>query len=114
MLASGNVKRLTGIIREHQRWRTTECLNLIPSENRGSEIMRSMYESDLGNRYSAPDNFYRGTRYVDELIALVGELAGRVFKAKHADVRPISGHVASLAVLLSMTKTGDKIVSLSE
>src|SRR5262245_8348032 len=76
--------------------------------------MRSMYGRDLGNRYSAPDNFYRGTRYVDELIALVGELACKVFRAKHADVRPISGHVANLAVLLSMTKTGDKIVSLSE
>ena len=50
-------ERLSRTVREHQEWRTKECLNLIPSENRGSPQMRSMFLADLGGRYNAPDKF---------------------------------------------------------
>ena len=88
-------------------------MNLIPSENRGSDFMRSMLTTDFGNRYSAPDKFYRGTRFVDELQALSEEVARKVFNARYADVRPLSGHTADMAVLLSLTEAGDKIMSVS-
>jgi glycine hydroxymethyltransferase len=100
-------------VKLHEEWRVGECLNLIPSENRGSPHMRSMYASDLGNRYSAPDRFYRGSRFVDELQSLTEEIARKVFNARYADVRPLSGHTADMAVLLSLTKAGDKILSVS-
>ncbi len=88
-------------------------MNLIPSENRGSQHMKSMFLTDLGNRYSAPDRFYRGTRYVDELQALAEEIARKAFNARYADVRPLSGHTADMAVLMSLTHQGDKILSVS-
>ena len=75
--------------------------------------MRSMLATDFGNRYSAPDKFYRGTRYSDELQALCEEVARKVFNARYADVRPLSGHTADMAVLLSLTETGDRIMSVS-
>ena len=105
-------ERLDRIVRLHQEWRTKECLNLIPSENRGSPQMRSMFLADLGNRYNAPDRFYRGTKYADELLSTTEELARKAFGARYADVRALSGHTADMAVLLALTEAGDKILSV--
>ena len=74
--------------------------------------MRSMFLGDLGNRYNAPDHFYRGTKYADELLVLTEELARKVFGARYADVRSLSGHTADMAVLLSLTQAGDRILSV--
>jgi glycine hydroxymethyltransferase len=111
-MSYGYFERLDKTVRQHQDWRTKECLNLIPSENRGSQQMRAMFLADLGNRYNAPDRFYRGTKFADELLSLTEELARKVFGARYADVRPLSGHTADMAVLLSLTKPGDKIISV--
>jgi glycine hydroxymethyltransferase len=100
-------------IQQHEDWRLKECLNLIPSENRGSELMKSMYMTDFGNRYTAPDRFYRGTKFADELVALTQDVARKVFNARYASVSPLSGHVANMAVLLALTKPGDTIASTS-
>jgi glycine hydroxymethyltransferase len=107
------LERLERTVKQHEEWRLKDCLNLIPSENRGSQHMKSMFMTDLGNRYSAPDRFYRGTRFVDEIYALTEEIARKVFNARYADVRPLSGHTADMAVLLSLTHTEDKILSVS-
>lgn len=107
------LSRLEKTLKEHEDWRGKECLNLIPSENRGSAHMRSMFMTDLGNRYSAPDKFYRGTRYVDELQSLAEEIARKVFSARYADVRPLSGHTADMAVLLALASKGDTVLSVS-
>jgi glycine hydroxymethyltransferase len=107
------LERLDRTVREHHEWRTKECLNLIPSENRGSQLMRSMFLADFGNRYNAPDRFYRGTKFADELLSLTEEIARKVFNARYADVRALSGHTADMAVLLSLTEEGDKILSVS-
>lgn len=112
-MSSSYLERLGRTVRQHQEWRTRECLNLIPSENRGSPQMRSMFLADLGNRYNAPDRFYRGTRFADELLSLTEELARKVFGARYADVRCLSGHTADMAVLLSMAKPGDKVLSVN-
>lgn len=106
-------ERLARTVKQHQDWRTKECLNLIPSENRGSPQMRSMFLADLGNRYNAPDRFYRGTKYADELLSFTEELARKAYGARYADVRSLSGHTADMAVLLSLTEPGDKILSVN-
>ena len=107
------LERLERTVKQHEEWRLKDCLNLIPSENRGSQHMKSMFMTDLGNRYSAPDRFYRGTRFADEVQALTEEIARKVFNARYADVRPLSGHTADMAVLLSLTRQEDKILSVS-
>ena len=111
-MSSSYFERFDRTIRQHQEWRTKECLNLIPSENRGSPQMRSMFLSDLGNRYNAPDKFYRGTKYADELLTITEDLARKAFNARYADVRALSGHTADMAVLLALTEPGDKILSV--
>ncbi|HXW36570.1 MAG TPA: serine hydroxymethyltransferase, partial [Nitrososphaerales archaeon] len=105
--------RLERTLKQHEEWRLGECLNLIPSENRTSRLSRSMYLRDFGNRYTAPDKFYRGTRYLDEATTLTQEVARKVFNARYADVRPLSGHVADEAVLMALAEPGDKVLSVS-
>lgn len=112
-MSQAYLDRLERTIKQHEDWRLKECLNLIPSENQSSLHSRSMFMTDLGNRYSAPDKFYRGTRYLDELTTLTEDIARKVFNARYADVRPLSGHTANMAVLMSLTQPGDKILSVS-
>lgn len=112
-MSSPYLERLERTIKQHEDWRLGECLNLIPSENRSSPLSKHMFTTDLGNRYNAPDHFYRGTRYLDELQSLSEEIARKVFNARYADVRPLSGHTADMAVILSLAEAGDKILSVS-
>ena len=98
------------LLRAHEKWRVKSCLNLIVSENFTSPAVREMLSCDLTNRYTAPDKFYMGTRYTDEIQAETENLAKQVFSAKYADVRPLSGHSADMILLSALTKRGDKIM----
>jgi len=88
------------IVKKHEEWRS-KCLNLIASENVMSPAARSLLSSDLTHRYTAPDGLYRGTKFTDEVINEAEKLAKKLFKCKFADVRPISGHVADLSLLMA-------------
>jgi len=112
-LAYHYVDRVENAVKQHRDWREGECLNLIASENVSSAHTRSMLATDLANRYTAPDRFYRGSRFIDEIQAVAEELARKVFNARFADVRPLSGHVADLAVFGALVRAGDKVVSVS-
>jgi glycine hydroxymethyltransferase len=107
------LSRLENAIKQHESWRMGECLNMIASENFSSPQTRGMLVTDFANRYTAPDKFYRGARFMDEVQALAEEVARKVYNAKFADVRPTSGHAADLALLLTLVSRGDKIVSVS-
>ena len=98
-------------VRQHEKWRTTKTLNLIASENYASPETRSYLATDLSNRYTARDRFYRGTRFSDEIEDLAVELAKKLYRAKFADVRAISGHTCSLIVFMSLLHPGNKIVT---
>jgi glycine hydroxymethyltransferase len=98
------------LLRAHEKWRVKSCLNLIVSENFTSPAVREMLSCELTNRYTAPDKFYMGTRYTDEIQAETENLAKQVFSAKYADVRPLSGHSADMILLSALTKPGDKIM----
>jgi len=102
--------KLQRLLRYHEKWRVEECLNLLPSENFASPAVLEVLGSDLSNRYSSPEGFYMGTRYIDEIQAETEKLARQVFRAKFADVRPVSGHVADMIVLTALAKRGDRVV----
>lgn len=104
-------KTLKKLVRDHENWRTKKTLNLIASENYASPEARYFLSTDLSNRYTARDHFYRGTMYTDEIESLAVAVAKKLYKAKFADVRPISGHTCSLILFLSFLKAGNKIVT---
>ncbi len=105
------VRELRHSVKAHEKWRTKTTLNLIPSENFASEETRSFLSTDLSNRYSARDHFYRGTRYADEVEALAIEVAKKLYRCKFADVRPLSGHTCSMIVFMSLLRPGNKVVT---
>jgi glycine hydroxymethyltransferase len=105
------VHKLKRLSRSHDAWRTKRTLNLIASENASSEDARAFLSTDLSNRYTARDHFYRGTRFADEIEQLATEIAKRLFRCKFADVRPISGHTCSLILFMSFLRPGNKVVT---
>jgi glycine hydroxymethyltransferase len=105
--------QLTRTLAKHERWRTEQCLNLIASENVTSPTVRKILGSDFGHRYTAPDRFYLGTRFTDEVEDIAKQLVCQVFGSEWADVTPLSGHVADMALLSTFARQGDKILSLN-
>jgi glycine hydroxymethyltransferase len=98
---------------KHQKWRAEECLNLIASENLTSHTVRQLLSGDMGHRYRADDRFYKGTRYMDELEAMGEKLACEVFGADWASLRPLSGHMADMIMVSTLTKPGGSIVTVN-
>ncbi len=115
-------RRLRDLVRRHDRWRGREVFNLLPSENAVSPIARSYLASDLAGRYTLPvtteadgevlDNSYTGTRYTDQIEQLANAAAARVFRARRATTRPLSGHIAALSVLAPLLPRGSKILAI--
>jgi glycine hydroxymethyltransferase len=102
-------------VRQHTEW-FRDSIPMIASENLMSPLALRMYLSDLGHRYAEGlpgERYYEGNIYVDEVERRTVALAKEVFRAAYADVRPISGTVANLAVLFALTKPGDIITTVA-
>jgi len=105
----------------HVNWRR-KCLNLIASENVMSPLVRSLLSSDFAHRYSLwdrkyiPDgvtNFYKGTKYLDEIYNIGVSVSCELFECEYADLRILSGHIGTLAVVMSLTNVGDTIYTVN-
>ena len=91
----------------NHRWRRTECINLIPSENCVSEFVERLCASDPAGRYNEHNQiralgvnsedvrYYKGTAFSmekeEELVAALRTLFG----CEDAEVRVISGQMAN-------------------
>ena len=99
----------------HHAW-FSESLPLIASENLISPLAREMLLIDFQDRYAEGlpgERYYQGNTYVDAVEVRVTELARRLFRCRHADVRPISGTNANLAVLFALGEPGDTITTVA-
>ena len=106
-------EKIIDIINKHTEWREN-CLNMIASEGVMSPLARKFFVSDFEGRYNehtGEDCHYKGTRYSYEMEELCNELFRKNFKTKFADVRPLAGGIANLAVYAAFTKPGDIIVN---
>lgn len=110
---AGMITDILNLVEKHEEWRGRSCVNLIPSENVMSPQVRRLLSSELAHRYTAPNRFYMGTRFVDEVEAVGEGIARRLFKAEVADLRPLSGHVADWVFLANFTKRGDTLMCTS-
>jgi glycine hydroxymethyltransferase len=107
------MESLLELVKKNEEWRGGQTINLIASENVASPQVRRLMSSDLLHRYTAPDKFYMGTKFIDEITELTSRVAKQVFKAEYADPRPLSGHIADWILLSCFTKPGDSILSVS-
>ncbi len=99
----------------HHVW-FSESLPMIASENIISPLAREMLLVDFQDRYAEGlpgERYYQGNEFVDQVEVRVTELAKRLFRCHHADVRPISGTNANLAVLFALAEPSDTITSVA-
>ena len=101
------MESLMEIVRKHEEWRGSQTINLIASENVASPQVRNLMSTDLLHRYTAPDKFYMGTKFIDEIEELTAKVAKEVLRAEDADPRPLSGHIADWILLSCLTKLND-------
>ena len=102
-------------LKEHHKW-FENSIPLIASENIPSPAVREAMISDFGNRYAEGwpgERVYAGCVYIDDVEFECMKLAKKLFKAKFADVRPISGVVANLAVYSAFTNPSDIMLAPS-
>ena len=95
------------MLKDHNKW-FSESIPLIASENVPSPAVREALISDFGNRYAEGwpgERVYAGCTYIDKVEFECIKLAKKLFRAEFADVRPISGVVANLALDLLILVT---------
>lgn len=106
-----NIKR---IVKDQERWRRYECINLIASESVLSPLAEKFFLNDFEGRYNEHDkeSHYCGTRFANEIEDLCNVIFRERFSTKFVDVRPISGAVANMAIYYAFTKPNDVFISL--
>jgi glycine hydroxymethyltransferase len=105
---AASVEKVRALTRAHSL-RFERAIPLIASENLLSPYAKELLISDLHSRYAEGlpgERYYEGNEQVDEIERECLALARRLFRCSFADVRPISGTVANLAVLKALAEPG--------
>jgi len=105
-------------VRDQERWRGHETINLIASENAQSRAVRDVQNSDFMARYAEGhpneggkvNRYYQGTRFIDEIERAARREIIELFRCRQADVRPISGNAANTAIALGWLRGGDTVI----
>lgn len=95
--------------------REAEGLELIPSENYVSRAVREANGSVFTNKYSEGypgRRYYGGQDFTDDVELLAIARAKKLFGAKYANVQPLSGAPANLALYFALLKPGDTILGM--
>lgn len=99
--------------KELERQRTT--LEMIPSENFVSLAVLEALGSVATNKYSEGypgKRYYGGCQNIDELEQLCIDRAKELFGAEHANVQPLSGAPANIAVYFALLQPGDTVLGM--
>lgn len=113
-------QRIDELVRAHEDWRGTRCLNMNPAEGLMSRTARSLLASDLATRLTEGvpgDKLYphgRLNEAIDEIEATVISLARQLFRARFIEWRPISNTMANAAVFFALLEPGDVVLVQDE
>jgi len=91
-------------------------LELIASENFVSPAVMEAMGSVMTNKYAEGypgKRYYGGCEFVDVAESLAIERAKKLFSAEHANVQPLSGVPANMAVYYAFLNPGDKFFGLA-
>lgn len=95
--------------------REIEGLELVPSENYVSMAVREANGSVFTNKYSEGypgKRYYGGQTYTDQIEVIAQERAKKLFGAKFANVQPLSGAPANVAMYFGLLEPGDTILGM--
>ncbi|MDX1814108.1 MAG: serine hydroxymethyltransferase [Candidatus Bathyarchaeia archaeon] len=109
--------------RNHEKYRDSDCINLIASEGLKSPAVKQMLSlsSDLEGRYAEGENnleghvkkrYYQGQKYMTLIENFATDLMKNLFKCNWGDLRLVSGTHANLATFkgLSLASKNRKMV----
>lgn len=105
---------LDKLIKDEQQ-RQAHTIDLIPSENYVSDGVRKALGSVYTNKYSEGypgKRYYGGQKNMDIVEQHTIDLAKKIFKADHANVQPLSGAPANLAVYAAWLEPGDTVLAM--
>lgn len=95
--------------------REEEGLELIPSENYVSRAVREALGSVLTNKYSEGypgARYYGGQTYTDIVEKIAIERATKLFNCRFANVQPLSGAPANVAMYFALLQPGDTVLGM--
>lgn len=101
------------IIGEEER--EVRGLELIPSENYVSRAVREANGSVLTNKYSEGypgKRYYGGQDYTDVVENIAIDRAKQLFNCGFANVQPLSGAPANVAMYFALMEPGDKVLGM--
>jgi len=95
--------------------RQAEGLELIPSENYVSRAVKEAMSSSLTNKYSEGypgKRYYGGQEFTDKVETLAIERAKQLFGAGYANVQPLGGANANIAMYFALLQPGDTVLGM--
>lgn len=101
------------IIGEEER--EAHGIELIPSENYVSRAVREANGSVLTNKYSEGypgKRYYGGQEFTDQVEQIAIDRACQLFKCKYANVQPLSGAPANVAMYFALMQPGDTVLGM--
>jgi glycine hydroxymethyltransferase len=109
-------EEVVAAVKRNEKWRGTECINLLAPEAPTSPTVRGLLAAEIGTRaaegHIGRDNrWFAGTKIIDEVESLCVELLKKVFNSRYADHRLMGGMIANLALYHAMAQPGDVIMS---
>jgi len=107
-----NAKTLIGKAIDNHRWRQQQCVNLIPSEQTPSPMVRMLSITDPAGRYAehkqvkafkeADVFYYQGTDFIAEVEYLLTCEFQKFLECSEVETRVISGQMANMAVFSAL------------
>jgi len=101
------------IVGEEERER--DGIELIPSENYVSRAVLEANGSVFTNKYSEGypgKRYYGGQRYTDEVENIAIDRAKALFGAAFANVQPLGGAAANVAMYFALMEPGDTVLGM--
>jgi glycine hydroxymethyltransferase len=95
--------------------REAKGVELIPSENYVSRAVREANGSVFTNKYSEGypgKRYYGGQQFTDIMETIVIERAKKLFKAGYANVQPLGGAAANVAMYFALMEPGDTVLGM--
>ena len=90
-------------------------IELIPSENYASMAVREAMGSVFTNKYSEGypgRRYYGGQEFTDAMERIAIERACQLFKARFANVQPLGGAAANVAMYFALMEPGDTVLGM--
>jgi len=89
-----------------------EVLDLIAGHNLQSPAARSIQAriADMTQSGNVGARLNSGTQWIDNIEIVATELAKRLFRAKYAELRPMTGSLANAVVILGLLRPGQRVM----